>query len=295
MSGRLAPEESRFSDAERLWLSDRLEFRLPDFVRIAWASGAARAAWEPRFARIEAAWPAIEALSVVDGLRDCALLTAPAQPPPSPDPTWGAAGLRVEIWPYRGSAPTPLRAAVDLRRDPGSPRLHMAVGRGEAPERLRRAWQAGLHDEVGRLLGYPDCCRRFYSRFRAEAQRSDLLWPMAAASASAEIESRRISVAGPPATNSFWRRLGLQMIAHLPCRLDCPRSLACAGGFAEVGRRHGFGAEILWLTEILSWPVRFSVLHGLMEVVLPELKFTASTDATAEKFAIDWRLGSDRM
>ena len=52
---------------------DRLDFVLPDFTRLAWVSDHAQETWQPRVARITAAWLDIEWRAVLAGVRRCAL------------------------------------------------------------------------------------------------------------------------------------------------------------------------------------------------------------------------------
>jgi len=80
------------------------------------------------------------------------------------------------------------------------------------------------------------------------------------------------------------------MVAHLPCKLNCPISMEFASAFIAVGMRHGYAAEMHWLSEILSWPVQWSQLHGIAEIKTPILKLSTCTDATARKYSVSWRL-----
>jgi hypothetical protein len=52
----------------------RLDFILPDFVRVSWVSESAKSVWQPRFRSIGKAWAEIEWLSVVAGVRSCCLI-----------------------------------------------------------------------------------------------------------------------------------------------------------------------------------------------------------------------------
>ena len=104
-------------------------------------------------------------------------------------------------------------------------------------------------------------------------------------------DDRHITAGGPDETNIFWRGLGLRMVAHLPCKLDCPASMELASTFSAVGMRHGYAEEIHWLREILSWPVQWSGLHGIAEIKTPVLKLSTWTDATASKYSVSWRHG----
>jgi hypothetical protein len=57
--------------------SDRLNFRLKSFLRIAWVNDEARTTWSPRLAAIRKATTRAEWLSVALGMRSAALLVVP--------------------------------------------------------------------------------------------------------------------------------------------------------------------------------------------------------------------------
>lgn len=65
---------------------DRLDFSLPDFTRLSWASDPAREVWEPRLQQITQAWLEIEWLSVAEGVRRCGVTVV------SPEELVGRAG-----------------------------------------------------------------------------------------------------------------------------------------------------------------------------------------------------------
>jgi SAM-dependent methyltransferase len=62
--------------------------------------------------------------------------------------------------------------------------------------------------------------------------------------------------------------------------------MAFAAALRDVGVRAGFGDEMAWVGEILSWPVEWSALHGIAEIRLPILKISARTDATGRRYVV---------
>ena len=70
---------------------DRLPFALPNFTRHSWVGDQARRIWEPRLDRIRTAWPNVEWLSIVDGVRPCALVGLSPQVLSATMPRWSAA------------------------------------------------------------------------------------------------------------------------------------------------------------------------------------------------------------
>jgi hypothetical protein len=92
----------------------------------------------------------------------------------------------------------------------------------------------------------------------------------------------------PPLANILGRWLGVRAVAHLPCRFDCPESVAFAQRLLEIGTNNGYGEEVSWITEILSWPAEWSALHGIAEVKWPIVKLSTRTDATSHKRVVKW-------
>ena len=78
----------------------------------------------------------------------------------------------------------------------------------------------------------------------------------------------------------------MRPVPHLPCGPTCQHTIALADRLRDVGRRAGFAAEMDWMTEILSWPVEWSSLHGIAEVRTPVLKLSTRTDPLARTYVV---------
>jgi SAM-dependent methyltransferase len=269
-------------------LVERLDFTLPDFARLSWVSEPAQQVWGPRLGRIARAWSDVEWLSVDAGVRHCCLTRLPVQ------------GLlsQVSRWARRGLTAAPLRLEGSARHGyastPTNPRpdrpslVCTVVGRAPSVDEFRRAWDAGDHETIGALLGYPPCCRAFFRRVWAEAGCVDTTWAMAANTVgpSGASGERAIEVGGPPEANILWRWMGVRAVPHLPCRFDCAPTVALAEQMREVGKGAGYEAEMAWSREILAWPAEWSALHGIAEVKTPVLKVSTRTDATARRYVV---------
>ena len=252
----------------------RRQTLLPDFARHAWASEPARQRWEPRLDAIRHAWRDIEWLSAAHGARPCALVSIGHSEVATLKERWQAHRLNASSVP-------PSSAAV------GTGRVLAFVGERSAVRRALEAWGARDDLEVGSLLGYPECCRRFFRHAWVESGRIDTTLDMALGGPFAD---RTFDIAPPaaPHCNVLWRRLGPRAVAHLPCAFSCAPTLAIGRVLWEIGDRAGYGAEREWLEEILSWPAAWSALHGIAEVKTPVLKIAMRTDHTDQKWSIRW-------
>ncbi len=261
---------------------NRLKFVLPDFTRVVWASDLARAVWAARVTRLTAAHAATEQHSVVRRIRSCALI----------DIAPGALvrsrrdGLRV-IPLARNATSRYEYSSSSASASQGEPFVWRAVvGRPRDAQRFRRAWEANDMDGVGSLLGYPACCRDFFARTWIRSSFVDTTWPMAMAAAETPESKVEIAVRGPWQANILWRWAGVRAVPHLPCRFDCGETVRFADALSHCAREAGFGEEMSWLEDVLSWPVQWTALHGIAEIETPILKMAARTDATGSKYTV---------
>ncbi len=265
---------------------ERLGFTLPDFTRVIWVSDAAREVWAPRLTLITTAWQDIEWRAVLAGVRRCAITTASPEEFVAQAPRWveeGLCALPVEMMGVSGQP----YSATRVPTEPAQPFVfRFVLGRPVDVAGFKRAWDAADDEAIGDLLGYPACCREFFRRVWVDDAMLDTTWPMAVASVGATDDVTTVEVHGPTQSNILWRWMGARPVPHLPCRFDCPATVALADRLVAVGRDAGFGEEMDWLLEVLSWPVEWSALHGIAEIKTPVLKVSTRTDATARRYAV---------
>jgi SAM-dependent methyltransferase len=264
---------------------ERLGFTLHDFTRVAWVSDKARETWAPRLERITKAWADIEWRSVLAGVRSCGVTMASPEEFLAQGPRWAEAGLGalpVEMVGVSGQPYT----ATSVPIEPGHPfQFRFVLGRPEALAAFKASWDEGDQAAIGAALGYPACCREFFRRVWVDEGMLDTTWPMAAAGGRLT-EEFTVEVEGPAQANILWRWMGARAVPHLPCSFDCKATVEFADQLLAVGREAGFGEEMDWLLDVLSWPAEWSALHGIAEVKTPVLKVVTRTDATARRYAV---------
>ena len=267
---------------------ERLPFTLPEFARHSWVSEPARSVWAPRFARIARAWLDIEWRSVAAGVRECGLVWITPDQLPTLIPAWQAAHLSA-VQLHLGSTGRGDSAAGSPAGPPGM--VCVVVGSLNRVEELRHAWAGSDNETVGRLLGYPACCRAFFHDVWVTQRCIDTTWAMAEGTAPSGADHKiRIEPdsALPPLANILWRWLGVRAVPHLPCRFDCPSTIALGQRLLEIGAQAGYADEVEWIAEILCWPVEWSALHGIAEIKSPLTKISTRSDATAGKRVVQW-------
>ena len=164
----------------------------------------------------------------------------------------------------------------------------VAVGALGDVAALKAAIDGGDDPMMGRLLGFPECCIAFFRKTWVNDGCVDTTWAMAANGGRAEAGGYVLEIdAGAPfQANILWRWVGPRAVPHLPCSFDCRATVDFANTLMALGRELGYGQEMAWLEEILSWPVSWSALHGIAEVKTPVLKVSTRTDATAHAFTV---------
>ncbi|MGH7346434.1 MAG: hypothetical protein ACREK4_16070 [Candidatus Rokuibacteriota bacterium] len=269
---------------------ERLPFALPDFTRLSWVSDRARQVWEPRLHRVTRAWLELEWLSVVSGVRPCGVTMVGPQELVDQAAKWAGRGLNALPVEMQGTAAS--YASTGRPVTLGQPFVfRIVVGTPRDVVEFKNAWDASDNEAIGRLLGYPPCCYAFFQRFWVQEGHVDTTWPMAVATRPPVDGAHDVEVSGPPEANILWRWMGARAVPHLPCRFDCEPTVALARRLVQIGRDAGFGEEMDWLLEILSWPVEWSALHGIAEIKTPIVKVSTRTDATPTKYAVR-RLGT---
>jgi len=265
--------------------TDRLDFVLPEFVRLAWTSDSAQSVWAARFQRVLRAWVETELVASAFGVRKCALVTVAGKDLPELEQAWRKRGLTsIELEDTN---------TIDQPR-PGDPSatgyssvapLRLGVGASQNVADLQKVWSSGDEEKIGEFLGYPACCRTsFYERCVA-GKLIDPTWPMAASESTPDTVTQ-INVHSSVFTNVLWRSVGIRAVPHLPCRFDCDATRKFGQLFIDVAIQLGFQDEVGWLSQILSWPVEWSALHGIAVIKTPLLKISTRTDATATKLTV---------
>lgn len=263
----------------------RLNFVLPDWTRVIWASAEARDVWQPRIQRISNAFLDIEKKSVFTGhrksnltfLRKEDLPKEKAQIPMYYEKV--SPYLKVESKSkaemvlleetYLGNSYSNSSHGNFLPQQKNAYRV--AFTQPQYVNDWLEAWKNNDNVAIGQLLDYPPCCIDFFEKYWVKEQYIDTTYPMSLNGTE-----------GPKECNILLRWLGVRAVSHLPCSFSCENTYKIARSNIEFGRELGYNEEMDWLEEMLSWPVEWSALHGIAEIKTPILKISTRTDATAD-------------
>jgi hypothetical protein len=89
-----------------------------------------------------------------------------------------------------------------------------------------------------------------------------------------------------PEVISALRYIGVRLSPQIPCSATCEASKKTAEDWMSVGRFYGMQQEMEDMLEILSWPMEWSVLHGIAEIKTPLFKVSTNSMATLEKYTV---------
>lgn len=237
-----------------------------------WASPQAQRVWEPRLRLASRTWEALESVSVAAGVRSSSLQTILPEKLPARVRLAYEAGLSLTVL---GSTLSPPEYTAGQALN-GKPALRAALHRPGLEKEWFKAWDTNDDDLMGRLLGFPKCCREFFEG-AWKTPWTEHGWR--------DTTPFMPTLDGPVRTNILLRWLGVRLVPHLPCSGDCKPSAAFADRIVAVGRAGGMDAGIDALEELLGLKMNWSACHGIMEVVTHIFRFRASTVYSAEHLA----------
>jgi hypothetical protein len=226
----------------------------------------ARAIWEPRLDRLEAAALSGELELIRNGSLPASVIWTP----------YGALGGLLRRLEELGLAAVPVRTAVGeipaaTPAAGGDPlellTYGLAVARGRTDEVQQRLASADVA-ATARWLGYPDCCAAAWASHLA----GGMLDPIAA------MLSRAAMQAEPPAAHTLLAGLGVGPVRHAPCSAGCPATAALAQSFLETLRALGLVEEADWLRSMGDWGVEVSIVSGVAEVKTGAFRYAWLSD-----------------
>ena len=240
---------------------------LPDWTRWSWASTVEREWWLPLFSEATNAFMELERLSVAEGLRKAAWQFV--------NPT----SLVTETaWAQRHGLllvpVTTTQRGLDSYASSGEAQGGVMTYRAVyvKPEHYNEVLPFNENGRIGELLGYPACCRQAFDATWGQGQ-VDSTWEQHSA----------MSGKRPNLGSTLWRWMGLRLVPHMPCSYSCEASQAQAEAYLALGVKHGYAEQMQLIKEVLNWPLRWSRLFGIAELVSPAVKISTRSDWTPTK------------
>jgi hypothetical protein len=265
-------------------------FRIAPYSRIIWASEEGRQNWEPRINAAQQVYHKLETLTVHEGVRGAYTTHVNAEQLVDFSRQQARYGLvfiplvRTGIYSGFAHAHPPV---VE-----GKPwNYYGVVGKPENAYAFAEGDRTGNHDLMGETLGYPACCRKFFNEVWM-AGYVDPVW-QAANNTPAENIGRRDSNSiyletYYPEVLSVLRYIGVRLSPQIPCSSTCAASKKTAEQWMGVAESYGFKQEVDDMMELLSWPMEWSVLHGIAEIKTPLFRVSTNSVPSLEKYKVQF-------
>jgi hypothetical protein len=254
---------------------NRLNFILHDWTRIIWVSENAKNIWQDKINDASSAFLKIEEESVLIGNKPANLTTLSHS-------DFIKKQISLSNTPFRLIALNKLKNSSyysntsELSDDEYNYSVRCVLIRKELEEHWLEAWNSSNNYDIGKLLGYPDCCLEFFEKYWVKEKYLDTTYPMSLSGTS-----------GPKECNILLRWLGIRTVSHLPCSFNCKPTFEIGRRNIELGRTLSLNHQMDTIEEMLDWPIQWSALHGIAEIKTPILKISSRTDATSDLVVVN--------
>jgi hypothetical protein len=249
---------------------------MAEFTRTQWVDYNARDIWKPRFNQISAESKRVEVASVIENLRKVAMpnltmyefnkLALPRH-------------LKLKMLDVHAE-PVTFNSKV-MSFEEGKPfTLRTAIGRKEDVDRYLRAYASREDHVIGDLLGYPECCIKFFYKHWIDLEEREFTWQQVGVSNGLD----NAVVYPYHWLNLMYQKLGVRPYYHMPCSILCSESSYLAEDMLSLWKKR----EKEWLDEIFSWPVEWSALHGAAEIRTPVCKIITDTGYGASERVVQF-------
>jgi hypothetical protein len=254
---------------------NRLNFILPDWTRIIWVSENAKSVWQNKIYAASNAFQKIEEEAVYAGMKPANLTTLSHSDFIKKQITLSNSEFR--LIPLAKIKNTNSYSNTSTSTDDEyNYSVRCVLVNKNIEEEWLEAWNTSNDYEIGKLLGYPECCLDFFKKYWVEEKYIDTTYPMSLTGTT-----------GPKECNILLRWIGIRTVSHLPCSFNCKHTFDIGRRNIELGRSLSLNDEMDTIEEMLDWPISWSALHGIAEIKTPILKISSRTDATGEIYIVN--------
>lgn len=271
-----------------------LDFNVPPFVRINYASAEIKEKWEPKIRKAEKVYYALELQTVIHGIRRAT--TRHVRPEELDYFVRELARMGLYFLPihrvgvYKGFAHT-MPPVED-----GKPYTFYGVvaKRLEDAELFYDCHKPGDakidHSTIGDLLGYPKCCQEFFNTVWASGY-IDPVWQQAERLSDEYIKTKtetKIVVKDNiyHELSPMLRYIGVRFVPHIPCSLGCEHSAQMVKDWVQLARDLKLdGTDDL--INLLHMPISWDALKGIAVIRTPLFKVTTNSVACYPKYVVE--------
>lgn len=244
---------------------------LPEWTRWAWASLHERDYWLPLFEKADATRVEIEWLTVIEGIRPAVYVSVNPDQLIQVNVRAASHGLTaIPVMQVNISNNKYSSALSGTTLDVSKQWAYLVlITHPKMLPLISGTPDIAINNEVlGEVLGYPKCCRDFFHRTWGTGQ-IDTTWDQYAETGDPD---------GPIEANMLWRWKNIRWVSHLPCSFQCAATIEMGRKTREAVKKHGLVEEAKIIDTVLSWPVRWSSVNGIAEIVGPAIKVSVNSD-----------------
>lgn len=236
-------------------------FQPPVLTRTVYHSAADRETWAPRVQRVNEVWPVVERMSVVEGMRPCAIQTLT----PTQYLELLAWGQRHGVYLHVGMRVKGFEG-FSHRFEEGDDLFVTALSRDPS-----------LLESADRHLGYPACCAAWFEDVFGEQKVVDPIWQWAGGGSPG-----RVTVYPSPYANPMLRYLNLRFAPHIPCSPSCGGSVELSKQVAQL-----MPPEVVeWLEELLSGDLEWDCYRGVAIVRARPFRIVVGSNPTRRRYVV---------
>jgi len=138
------------------------------------------------------------------------------------------------------------------------------------------------HYEIGKLLGYPECCLKFFDETWDKVS-IDPIYEAALNTQNCVVtDNNAVEVECSPYTNNMLRYFGIRIIPHLTHSFDCKRSIRMGKIWHQIMRSVDEEAAD-WAYELLSSECTWDCYKGVAIIDTPYFRGVTNSDPVLNK------------
>jgi len=155
-------------------------------------------------------------------------------------------------------------------------------------QQIKHSLPQRSHDNLGQLLGYPKCCRDFFSNTWLKDGCLDPMYEAALNTESVEkVAPGHVKVAGEPRLNRLARYWGFNIIPFFPHSFDCEEAMKFSEWWVKLMREKDVEATDACL-DMLSMPMKWSMKNCITYVEHPLFIGASNGYYVPEKRVVEW-------
>lgn len=268
-----------------------LDFQMPPFARIQWVSKTIKEKYEPKFNLAKNVFKRLEIETVAHGIRSCT--TGHVFPEKYDEFTQNLAKKGLIFLPIQKVGYYVGSSSYHPKVEPGKPWLYYGVitNNLEDGKVFVEASKNKDHIIIGKLLGYPDCCIKFFNDLFAKGY-TDLQWHSSLNTnghIKSNIQKERYNQVRlknvPWEINTMLRSFNLHLIYHQTCSHDCQHSLKIARKWLKLAE----DLKVEGLEELkmfLQMPMEWDSLKGIAYIRTPLFKAMVNSNPSIEQYVV---------